>query len=116
MGFPNTGCLPWRGDLGRRSVRHVASVLRDDGLFIRQGWRKNLVPYASLVEVQSVSDSRSAAVFSTDRILILTQEGKRFVIAVEDDARFFSELAQRSPQLELRAFGLDTPLSPPVII
>jgi hypothetical protein len=90
--------------------------VRADGLFIRQGWKKSLIPYASLVEVQSLSDSRSAAVFSTDRILILTQEGKRFVIAVEEDARFFSELAQRSPQLERRAFGLGTPLFPPVII
>lgn len=44
--------------------------LRPDGLFIRQGWKKSLTPYAGLIEVQSLSDSRSAAVFSTDRILI----------------------------------------------
>ena len=93
--------------------------VRADGLFIRQGWRKSLIPYASLVEVQAVSDSRSAAVFSTDRILIATGNGKRFVIAVadgENDAEsFFSELAQRSPQLERRAAGLGIPLSPLIV-
>lgn len=89
---------------------------RADGLFIRQGWRKSLIPYASLVEIQSVSDSRSAAVFSTDRILILLGNGKRFVIAVAEDESFFSELAKRCPQLERRAFGLGTPLSPPLMI
>jgi hypothetical protein len=83
-----------------------------DGLFIRQGWKKSLIPYASLIEVTPQSDSRSAAVFSTDRILIVTQDNKRFVIAVAEDERFFSELAKRCPQLERRAFGLGTPLSP----
>ena len=90
--------------------------VRPDGLFIRQGWRKNLIPYPSLIEVQSVSDSRSAAVFSTDRILIVTQDSKRFVIAVAEDESFFSELAKRCPQLERRPFGLGTPFSPPLII
>jgi len=90
--------------------------VRADGLFIRQGWRKNLIPYASLLEVQSVSDSRSAAVFSADRILIVTQNSKRFVIAVAEDEAFFSELAKRCPQLERRPFGLGTPFSPPLII
>ena len=90
--------------------------LRDEGLFIRQGWRKNLIPYASLVEVQSVSDARTAAVFSTDRIVIVLTNGKRFVIAVAEDDRFFSELAKRCAQLERSAFGLATPLSPPLII
>jgi hypothetical protein len=89
---------------------------RADGLFIRQGWKKSLIPYESLLEVQSVSDSRSAAVFSTDRILIVTQDNKSVVIAVAEDDRFFAELAKRCPQLERRAFGLGTPLSPPLII
>lgn len=89
--------------------------VRADGLFIRQGWKKSLLPYASLVEAQSVSDSRSAGVFSTDRILIVLQNGKRFVIAVKEEERFFSELARRCPQLERRASGLGTPLSPLII-
>jgi Bacterial PH domain len=90
--------------------------VRDGGLFIRQGWRKNVIPYASLVEVQSVSDARTAAVFSTDRIVIVLTSGKRFVIALAEDDRFLSELAKCCPQLERRAFGLSTPLSPPLII
>jgi hypothetical protein len=87
--------------------------MRSDGLFIRQGWKKSLIPYASLVEVQSTSDSRNAPVFSTDRILVALQNGKRFLIAVAEDERFFSELAQHCPQLERRTFGLGMPLSQP---
>jgi hypothetical protein len=36
--------------------------VRADGLFIRQGWRKVLVPYAYLAELQSTTDARSARV------------------------------------------------------
>jgi hypothetical protein len=89
--------------------------VREDGLFLRQGWRKILIPYASLMELQPMSDSRSAAVFSTDRILVVTQDGKRFLIAVTEDERFLKEVARRCPQLEWRNFGLGIPLSPPSV-
>jgi len=90
--------------------------VREDGLFLRQGWRKNLIPYASLVELQSISDSRSAGVFSTDRILVVTREGKRFLISPAQRERFLKEVAQRTPQLERKGFGLGLPFSPPTSI
>ncbi len=71
--------------------------LRNGGLFIRQGWRKSLIPYASLIEVQPTSDTRSAPVFATHRILLVTEEGQRFVIAVAEDERFLAELSKRCP-------------------
>jgi hypothetical protein len=37
--------------------------VRTEGLFIRQGWREILIPYAALVGIQAVSDARSARVF-----------------------------------------------------
>ena len=49
--------------------------VRDDGLFLRQGWRKSLLPYPSIVEIQSMTDSRGAGVFSLDRILIVDRNG-----------------------------------------
>jgi hypothetical protein len=81
-------------------------VLQGDGLFLRKGWKKSLVPYASLVDVQCNSDSRSAGVFSTDRILLATQEGKRYLIAVAEEERFLDELSKRCPQLSRKPFGL----------
>ena len=39
-------------------------VLQKTGLFLRQGWKKTFIPYASLFELQSLSDSRGAGVFS----------------------------------------------------
>lgn len=89
--------------------------VQEAGLFLRQGWRKNLIPYASLVELQSTSDSRSAGVFSTDRMLVVTQDGKRYLIAVAEDDRFLAEVGKRCPQLERRNFGLGMPLAPPSI-
>lgn len=90
--------------------------VREDGLFLRQGWRKSLIPYASLVELQSRSDSMSAGVFSTDRILVVTKEGKRFLIAVAEDERFLTEVSERCPQLERRNFGLGIPFAPPSML
>jgi hypothetical protein len=85
--------------------------VKQEGLFLRQGWRKRLIPYASLMGLHKNSDSRSAGVFSTDRILITTKEGKRFLIAVAEEARFLDEVAQRSPQLERRSSGLGLPFA-----
>jgi len=86
--------------------------VREDGLFIRQGWRKTLIPYGSLSELRSVTNSMSAAVFSSQRILIVTSEGRRILIAVAEDDRFLEEVARRAPQLERKAFGLALPFAP----
>jgi len=89
----------------------VATVA-GDGLFLRQGWRRILIPYASLVELQCMTDSRSAGVFSTQRILVVTAEGKRYLIAVADEEGFLEAVAARCPQLEKRGFGLAVPMAP----
>jgi len=91
-------------------------VVREDGLFIRQGWRKVLLSYESLIEVQPVQNSMSAAVFSTSRILIVTQAGKRFLIAVAEQERFLDEVSKRCSQLERRSGGFGMPLSPPSFV
>ena len=90
--------------------------VREDCLFLRQGWRKALIPYAALAELQCVSNYGSAGVFSTDRILVVTREGKRFLIAPAEREHFLNEMAQRTPQLERKSFGLGLPFSSPTII
>jgi hypothetical protein len=85
--------------------------VREDGLFLRQGWRRRLIPYASLVEIQSIVDSRSAAVFSSQRMLLVTRENRRFLIAVAEEERFLTEISKRCPLLERKSFGLGTVLS-----
>jgi hypothetical protein len=87
--------------------------VREDGLFIRQGWRRILVPYASLVEVRRASDTRSAAVWSTHRVLVAVQTGRPYIIAPAEQKRFLDEIAKRAPQLERRGSGLRLPASPP---
>ena len=85
--------------------------LRQDALFIRQGWRKIVIPYAFLVALQAVSDSRSAGVFSTDRVIVTTREGKTYVIAPAKQEEFLDEVASRTG-LKRRGSGLALPLSP----
>jgi hypothetical protein len=90
--------------------------VRENGLFLRQGWKKSLIPYASLVELQPLSHSRSAGVFSTDPILLITRQGRQFVIAVAQERRFLEEVSKRCPQLERRPFGLRMHFSSPSIV
>ncbi|HSW38842.1 MAG TPA: PH domain-containing protein [Acidobacteriota bacterium] len=90
--------------------------IREDGIFIRQGWRKILIPYASLVELRVMSDSRSAGVFSTDRILVVTRKGRRFLISPIERESFLNQVAQKNPQLQRKGMGLGLPFSPPTII
>jgi hypothetical protein len=88
--------------------------VRENGLFLRQGWRKTLIPYESVVEVRSMSDSRSAAVFSTERLFVTSSEGKHFIIAVAEEGRFLSEIARRCPQLDQRSSGLGMLFGPSI--
>ncbi len=84
---------------------------RGDGLFIRQGWRRFLVPYGELTRVVSASCVLSAADFLTDRVAVGVSDGRLFMIAPVDQAEFFDALAARAPQLERRTGGLQVPLA-----
>jgi hypothetical protein len=50
--------------------------VRGEELFLRLGWRRISIPYEALAELQTMSDSRSAGVFSTERVLVVTQGGE----------------------------------------
>jgi hypothetical protein len=80
--------------------------VRGDGLFIRQGWRKALIPYPSLMELRPTFDARSAPVYSMDRLLVVTRENRRYVIAPADQEGFLAAVAQWAPHLDRRAAGL----------
>lgn len=86
--------------------------VRDGGLFLRQGWRRTLIPWNLLAQLQTMQDSRSAGVFSTQRVLVVTESGKEYLIAVAEEERFLEEVLKRCPQLERRPFGLALPLAP----
>lgn len=88
--------------------------VRADGLFLRQGWRRTSIPWKLLVQMQTMQDSRSAGVFSTQRILVVTESGKEHLIALAEDERFLAEVLKRCPQLEKQPFGLAIPLAPPM--
>jgi hypothetical protein len=80
--------------------------VREEGLFIRQGWHKSLLSYSSLCELSVADSMLSAAVFSTHRLEITAVPGGRFLIAVAEQDRFLDEVARRAPQLKRWASGL----------
>lgn len=91
--------------------------VREDGLFLRQGFSKNLIPYKSLVVLRSIqANSRNYRVFSGDRLLVVTETGQRFVIAVAEQERFLAEVSKRCPQLELKNSSLEIPFAPMLIV
>lgn len=89
--------------------------VRTEGLFIRQGFRKILIPWLELAEMTPTTDGRSAAVFSMDRILVSTSRGKRYLIAAADRAGLIHACAERCPQLVRKAGGIGLPMAFPSV-
>jgi hypothetical protein len=73
---------------------------REDGLFVRQGWNGNLVPYDSFDKVLPITHLYKNS--STKRILVISKSGKTFVVALPEGESFVAEVSSRCPQLELR--------------
>ena len=74
--------------------------LRDDGMFIRQGWKRALLGYGSLRELRAETGVLSAPVLSTHRVYVTVVPGGEWVLAVADEERFLSEVRRRAPQLQ----------------
>ena len=74
--------------------------LRDDGMFIRQGWRRALLSYDGLRELRAETGVLSAPVFSTHRIYVTAASAGGWVIAVAEEEKFLAEVRRRAPQLQ----------------
>lgn len=74
--------------------------VREDGLFIRQGWRKALLPYAALREMHADDGVLSAPVFSTHRVYLSADPGRQWVLAVKEQDQFLAEVKRHAPQLK----------------
>jgi len=83
--------------------------LREESLYIRQGWKKALIPYPALCSLSTMNSALSAPVFSTHRLLVTAVPGGQFLIAVAEQERFLAEVARRTPQMEQWPSGLRIP-------
>ena len=79
-------------------------------LIIRAGFSKWTIPYSQISAVRPSSDSRSALALSLDRVEIEYASGD-LLIAPEDQAAFFADLASRASQLSRRGQDLVIALS-----
>jgi hypothetical protein len=74
--------------------------LREDGMFIRQGWKRALLSYDALRDLRADTGVMSAPVFSTHRIYLTVVSAGEWVIAVADEEKFLAEVRRRAPQLQ----------------
>ena len=65
--------------------------VRESDLFLRRGWRKISISYASLAELRARTDGYG--------VFAVANDGKRFVISLWDTPRFLRETYRRCPQL-----------------
>ena len=83
---------------------------RPSGLFLHQEWKAVLIPYATIDKLLLVSRTHSwfRGRLSPNRILVMPERGKTFIISVAEKERFLAEIAKSCPQLEAREtdFGL----------
>jgi hypothetical protein len=69
--------------------------IRKDGLFIRQGWSKSLIPYKSIRSATSIDSLVSAPLFSSSRVVVESQDQGSFLIAPVERERFVDLLKAR---------------------
>jgi hypothetical protein len=77
-----------------------------EGLLIRAGLYRKLIPYASIAAIGPCSDTGSSLALSMDRLKISYGSGKEFYIAPADQEAFMRDIAMRTPQLVKRGFDL----------
>ncbi|MGO9097357.1 MAG: PH domain-containing protein [Bryobacteraceae bacterium] len=70
-----------------------------EGLLIRAGLYRKLIPYASINAIGPCKDQRTSFALSMDRLTIGYGEGKEVRIAPADQEGFMADLAMRTPQL-----------------
>jgi hypothetical protein len=80
--------------------------VRQDGLLIRQGWKRVLLRYPNLRQLRAETGVLAAPVFSTHRIYLSAVPGGDWILAVAEQERFLDEVQARAPQLTRGPSGL----------
>ncbi|MGA2352056.1 MAG: hypothetical protein ABSF70_16595 [Terracidiphilus sp.] len=75
--------------------------VRENGLFVRQGWNKNLIPYTTINKFLPLAPAYRWSP-AANHILVLCETDASFVVAPLEREKFLAEVSQRCPQLEQR--------------
>jgi hypothetical protein len=75
--------------------------VRENGLFVRQGWKKSFIPYATIVRFLPLAPAIRWFP-PANRILVIPEKVGSFFVAPSERERFLAEVSQRCPQLEQR--------------
>jgi hypothetical protein len=73
--------------------------VRENGLFVRQGWKKKLIPYTTIDSLLPLAPAIRWFP-PANRILVILAKGVSFVVAPSDKERFLAEVSIRCPKLE----------------
>ena len=77
-----------------------------EGLVIRAGLTRRLVPYEAITFIGPSSDGRSNLALSVDRIKVAWGPASEVLIAPADPDAFFADMAARTPHLSRRGQDL----------
>jgi hypothetical protein len=87
--------------------------VQEHGLFLRQGWKGILIPYTTLDTILPLAPAFRFFP-PTNRILVMPEKGKIFVVAPAEKERFLAEVSKRCPQLEQRDTEYGLSLQPAI--
>ena len=77
-----------------------------EGLIVRAGLTKRVIPYSKITGVRPSSDGRSALALTLDRVAVEYGSGSGLLIGPANQEQFFEDMARRCPQLSPRGQGL----------
>ena len=100
--------LPWVATLPNTWPQYAE--FRDDGLFLRSGFRKALMPYPALQAIRRTTYAPAVGYwFSTEPVHVIGVIGadrRVFSVAIAEEVDFLTEVLRRCPQLERWSFNL----------
>ncbi len=73
--------------------------MRPEGLLMRAGLCRRLIPYASIISAAPSNDARSSMALSLDRVRIEYGGSREAFLSPVEKAAFLEDLARRAPQL-----------------
>jgi hypothetical protein len=73
--------------------------VQENGLFVRQGWKKNLIPYSTIDMLLPLAPA-FRWLPPINRILVIPEKGENFVVTPSEKETFLTEISKRCPQLE----------------
>ena len=72
--------------------------VREEGLFLRHGRKKKLIPFATIDKLLPIA-KEFRWLPATNRYIVMPERGNTFIITVKEKEKFLAEVSTRCPKL-----------------